>query len=262
MAHESTLKAYTTTVGLAVVCSVLVSGAAVGLRPRQEANQERYIRQSILVAAGLYDPAVAVEETFKQIETRIVDLDSGDYVAADELDPDGFDHIASADDPETSMAIEPDADVAGIRRRENRATVYLVGGDNVQQVILPVRGKGLWSTMIGFIAVDAKDFNTINGITFYDHAETPGLGGEIDNPNWQGGWKGKKVYADDGTLALRVLKGAVDGGSPEADYQVDGISGATLTINGVTGLVQYWFGGQDTFKSYLERLRKEKGLPL
>ena len=116
--------------------------------------------------------------------------------------------------------------------------------------------------MIGFIAIDAEDLNTVNGITFYDHGETPGLGGEIDNPNWQGGWKGKKVYAGDGSVALRVLKGAADSGSPKIDYEVDGISGATLTINGVSGLVQYWFGGQDTFKPYLTRLREEKGLPL
>ncbi len=262
MAHESTTKAYATTLGLALVCSVLVSSAAVGLRPRQEANQERYIRKSILMAAGLYDPKVAVEESFKQIETRIIDLDSGDYVSKDKVDPDGFDQIESASDTDLSVAVPADSDVAGIRRRENRSAVYLVnGGGEVKQYVLPVRGKGLWSTMIGFIAVDAKDLNTINGITFYDHGETPGLGGEIDNPIWQGHWKGKKVYGDDGTVALKVLKGAADSGSPNIDYEVDGISGATLTINGVTGLVQYWFGGA-AFKPYLDRLREEKGQPL
>jgi len=260
MAHESTTKAYATTVGLAVVCSVLVSSAAVGLRPRQEANRERYIRKSILVAAGLYDPNVPVAETFKQIETRIIDLDSGDYVSKDEVDPDRFDQIASADDTEASTPIEAADDVAGIRRRENHSAVYLVnGGGDVKQIVLPVRGKGLWSTMIGFMAVDAGDLNTINGITFYDHGETPGLGGEIDNPVWQGHWKGKKVYGGDGSVALKVLKGAADSGSPEIEYQVDGISGATLTINGVTGLVQYWFGGK-AFKPYLDRLREEKGV--
>ena len=260
MAHESTAKAYATTVGLAVVCSVLVSSAAVGLRPRQEANRERYIRKSILVAAGLYDPDVKVEEAFEQqIEIRFIDLDSGNYVPEDEVDFDPFDQISSADGPHATP-IEPKADWAGIRRREKYSEVYLVNGDgDVKQYVLPVRGKGLWSTMIGFMAIDADDLNTVNGITFYDHAETPGLGGEIDNPRWQGRWRGKKVYAGDGSVALKVAKGAADSGSPDIDYRVDGISGATLTINGVTGLVQYWFGG-DAFKSYLDRLREEKGL--
>jgi Na+-transporting NADH:ubiquinone oxidoreductase subunit C len=262
MAHESTTKAYATTVGLAVVCSVLVSSAAVGLRPRQEANQERYIRKSILVAAGLYDPNLPVAEVFKKIETRIIDLRTGEYVPTEEVDPSEFEQIASADDGDLSVAIAADSDVAGIRRRENYSAVYLVAnGQDVEQIVLPVRGKGLWSTMIGFIALDADDLNTINGITFYDHGETPGLGGEIDNPTWQGRWKGKKVYAADGAVALKVLKGAADSGSPDFDNQVDGISGATLTINGVTGLVQYWFG-DDAFKPYLDRLREEKGLPL
>ena len=262
MAHESTTKAYATTIGLAVVCSVLVSSAAVGLRPRQDANRERYIRKSILLAAGLYEPTVPVEKSFEQIETRIIDLRTGEYVPKEEVDPANFDQIASADDAELSVAVAADSDVAGIRRRENYSAVYLVNGSGkVEEVVLPVRGKGLWSTMIGFMALDAKDLNTVNGITFYDHGETPGLGGEIDNPIWQGHWKGKKVYGGDGTVALKVVKGAADSGSPDIDYRVDGISGATLTINGVTGLVQYWFGG-DAFKPYLDRLRKEKGLPL
>ena len=262
MAHESTTKAYLTTVGLAVVCSVLVSSAAVGLRPRQEANRERYIRKSILVAAGLYKPEVPVEESFKKIETRIIDLGTGDYVSEEEVNPSRFDQIASADDGDLSVAIAADSDVAGIRRRENYSAVYLVAnGRGVEQIVLPVRGKGLWSTMIGFIAVDAGDLNTVNGITFYDHGETPGLGGEIDNPAWQGRWQGKKIYGGDGSVALKVVKGAADPASTDIDHWVDGISGATLTINGVTGLVQYWFGG-DAFKPYLDRLREEKGLPL
>ena len=261
MAHESTTKAYATTVGLAVVCSVLVSSAAVGLRPRQEANQERYIRKSILVAAGLYNPDVPVAETFKQIETRVIDLDSdhGDYVPKSDVDPNQFDQIASADDS-NATPIKADDDDAGLRFREKHSKVYLVkgDGDDVQQIVLPVRGKGLWSTMIGFIALDADDLNTINGITFYDHGETPGLGGEIDNPAWQGRWKGKKIYGEDGKVALKVMKGAADSASETIEYQVDGISGATLTINGVTNLVQYWFG-MDAFRPYLDRLRKEKG---
>ena len=91
-------------------------------------------------------------------------------------------------------------DEAGIGRRARYAPVYLVfEEDALQQAILPVHGYGLWSTMYGYLSLES-DLNTVAGITFYDHAETPGLGGEIDNPRWQSRWVGKKIYGDDGTV--------------------------------------------------------------
>jgi Na+-transporting NADH:ubiquinone oxidoreductase subunit C len=250
MARESVSKTFIVAVVLAAVCSLLVAGAAIGLRPRQEANKIRDRKKNILIVAGLYDAKAPVEESFKQIEQHIVDLATGEYVAEDKLDPETFDQRAAAKDPELSVTIPPEKDLAGIRRREKYSLVYLVKKDGkLDQVILPIDGKGLWSTLYGFLAISG-DLNTVKGITFYEHGETPGLGGEIDNPAWKAKWTGKKIYDKDGSLQLHVAKGTAEQNNP---HQVDGISGATLTANGVTNLVQYWLG-DDGFKKLLKRL--------
>ncbi len=253
MARESVNKTFIVAIVLAAVCSLLVAGAAIGLRPMQEANKVRDRKKNILIVAGLYDAKASVEESFGQIEPRIVDLATGEYVAEDKFDPETFDQRAAAKDPELSVAIPSEKDLAGIGRREKYTLVYLVKKDDkLDQVILPVDGKGLWSTLYGFLALDG-DLNTVKGITFYEHAETPGLGGEIDNPTWKAKWAGKKVYDDKGGVQLVVVKGVADESSP---HQVDGLSGATLTANGVTNLVQYWLG-DDGFKKLLERLKSQ-----
>ncbi len=253
MARESVSKTFVVAIVLAAACSLLVAGAAIGLRPLQEANKVRDRKKNILIVAGLYDPRESVEESFQQIEPRIVDLATGEYAGEGQFDPETFDQRAAAKDPKLSVAIPPEKDLAGIGRREKYSLVYLVKKDNkLDQVILPVDGKGLWSTLYGFLALGG-DLNTVKGITFYEHAETPGLGGEIDNPTWKARWVGKKVYDDKGSVQLVVAKGAADENSP---HQVDGISGATLTANGVTYIVQYWLG-DDGFKKLLERLKTE-----
>ena len=256
MARESLIKTYVVALSLAVCCSLLVSGAAVGLRPLQEENKVRDRKKNILVVAGLYDEETEVAEAFRQIEVRIIDIESGEFVGEDQFDPESFDQRAAAKDPKLSVTIPVEKDLAGIGRRAKYAPVYLVKKDDkLDQVILPFEGKGLWSTMYGFLAL-GDDLNTVRGITFYEHAETPGLGGEIDNPQWKAKWTGKKLYDDQGTLKLEVVKGAAAQSGPGAEHQVDGISGATLTANGVSYSVAYWMG-DDGFKNLLERLRAE-----
>jgi Na+-transporting NADH:ubiquinone oxidoreductase subunit C len=252
MARESVSKTFVVAIVLAAVCSLLVSGAAIGLRPMQEANKIRDRKKNILMVAGLYEATAPVEEAFKQIEAHIVDLATGEYVSKDQqLDPETFDQRAAAKDPGLSVEIPPEKDLAGIGRREKYSLVYLVKKDGkLDQVILPIDGKGLWSTLYGFLALSG-DLNTVKGITFYEHAETPGLGGEVDNPTWKALWAGKKIYDQDGSVQLQVVKGAADPSSP---HQVDGLSGATLTANGVTNLVKYWLG-DDGFKKLLKRLQ-------
>ncbi len=253
MARESVSKTFVVAIVLAAACSLLVSGAAIGLRSMQEANKVRDRKKNILIVAGLYDAKAAVEKSFQQIEPRVVDLATGEYAAEDQFDPETFDQRAAAKDPNLSVTIPSEKDLAGIGRREKYSLVYLVKKDDkLDQVILPVDGKGLWSTLYGFLALDG-DLNTVKGITFYEHAETPGLGGEIDNPTWKAKWAGKKVYDDKGGVQLVVVKGVADESSP---HQVDGLSGATLTANGVTNLVQYWLG-DDGFKKLLERLKSQ-----
>ncbi len=257
MAHESLNRVFAVTVVLGAVCSLLIASAVVGLRDRQKANSVQDMKKNILIAAGLYDANVPIDEAFGAVQSRIVDLQTGDYVPREEIDPDTFDQRSAARDPDMSVSIEREKDVAGIGRREKYSFVYLIEKDEkLDQVILPVYGKGLWGTMYTFLALDA-DLETIAGITFYEHIETPGLGAEIDNPAWRASWVGKKLYRDDGTVGVRVVKGTVDASSPNAAYEVDGISGATLTVNGVTDLLKYWCG-EHGFRNYLKRL-KERG---
>src|SRR5690606_36265681 len=146
-------------------------------------------------------------------------------------------------------------DIAKISRRENFSVVYLVNDqDGLQKVILPIKGYGLWSTLYGFLALET-DANTVVGLVFYEHAETPGLGGEVDNPNWRAKWVGKEVYDNSGNVAISVLKGSVDESSARAKYLVDGLSGATLTARGVHNMLHFWLG-ENGYKSFLNNLKK------
>ena len=248
---ESLKSVLTVALGLCIVCSVIVSSAAVVLKPQQEANKARDLKRNILMAGGLYDPELTVEEQFESIEARLVDLDSGRFV---EGDVDAFDQRKASKDPSQSRALTGDEDPAKILRREDRAVVYLVNSEagDLNRIILPVRGYGLWSTLYGFVALEA-DANTIVGLGFYEHGETPGLGGEVDNPSWKQKWSGKLAYRD-GEVAIEVLKGAVNPASSDAAWQVDGLSGATLTTNGVENLVQYWLGNYG-FAPLLDNIR-------
>jgi Na+-transporting NADH:ubiquinone oxidoreductase subunit C len=235
-----------------VVCSILVSAAAVGLSDRQERNKLEEKKKNILQAAGLYEADVSIEAQFSKIKTRIVDLQSGEFTS--DFDVATFDSRAAARDPETSYRISPDLDLAAIKARSRYKDVYLVmDGDELQQLILPVHGKGLWSTMYGFISL-ANDFTTVNGFAFYEHGETPGLGGEIDNPGWKKQWQGKKIYDETGKTRIEVLKGTVDRDSQEAIYQADGLAGATLTARGVGNLLKYWMG-ENGYKPFINKLQ-------
>lgn len=238
---------------LCVVCSIVVSTAAVVLKPAQEVNKTRDLKRNILMAAGLYDAGLTIEEQFQRVDSRVVDISTGEY--ATDIDPEGFDQRAAAKDPATSVVLDSDADIASIVRQSRYAMVYLVNDEagDLSKVILPVHGYGLWSTLYGFVALES-DGNTISGLGFYEHKETPGLGGEVDNPRWKDLWKGKQVYRD-GAVAISVVKGSVDQGSDAANWQVDGLSGATLTSRGVSNLVQYWLGA-DGFEPYLRNLRE------
>ena len=238
---------------LCVVCSIVVSAAAVVLKPAQEVNKTRDLKRNILMAAGLYDAGLTIEEQFQRVDSRVVDISTGEY--ATDIDPEGFDQRAAAKDPATSVALASDADIANIIRQSRYAMVYLVNDEagDLSKVILPVHGYGLCSTLYGFVALES-DGNTIAGLGFYEHKETPGLGGEVDNPRWKDLWKGKQVYRD-GAVAISVVKGSVDQGSDAANWQVDGLSGATLTSRGVSNLVQYWLG-EDGFEPYLRNLRE------
>ncbi len=250
MARDSVWRTFLVAAVLCIVCSVLVSGAAVGLRPRQERNKALDRKKNILIAAGLYEPGADIEGLFAGVRSKLIDLATGKPVSPSEVDPASYDARQAARDPDQSVVIPPESDLAGIHRREKYAFVYLVEKQGqVEQYVLPIYGKGLWSTLYGFIAIDA-DANTIRGLTFYEHRETPGLGGEVDNPKWKELWPGKQLHDAQGQIQIEVLKGAVAPDSPAAIHQVDGISGATITCRGVSNLLRYWLG-PDAFGPYL-----------
>lgn len=240
-------------IGVSLVCSVLVSAAAIVLRPLQEANQAQFRQRIVLEVAGLYDPDAPVVEQFGDIETRLVDLATGEYV--DDMDPASFDAEAAANDPGLSVNIPREEDIAKIGRRAMYAPVYIVMEDGApQQYILPVRGKGLWSTLYGYLSVE-PDGITVSGLRFYEHAETPGLGDKIEKEPWLSQWPGKKLYDAQGNPQIEIVRGSVQPGSA-AIHQVDGLSGATLTANGVTYLVRYWIGSHG-FGPYLAKISSE-----
>lgn len=252
--NDSIKKTLTVAFALCIVCSVVVSTAAVVLRPTQQQNEEIDRMSNILQVADLLQPGIGIDEQFEDsVTARVVNLETGEY--AEDKDPVTYNQFEAASDPAQSRTLSGEQDLAGIGRQENYATVYLVGDpDDPEQIIVPVRGQGLWSLMSGYLALEG-DANTVAGLSFYDHGETPGLGGEIDNPDWKAQWEGKKIYPEDSMdPAIRVVKGNVGEQTPEAEYKVDGLSGATLTSNGVTNLMQFWLSDSG-FAEYLARFR-------
>ena len=253
MPNDSRSKTIAVATMLCLVCSVVVSAAAVGLKPRQEANKALDKKRNILQIAGMMREDASIDELFSEIEPRVVDLNSGEFV--DDVDPATYDQRKAAKDPASSKALDKKEDIASIRRRAELATVYLVReGETVKTIILPMHGYGLWSTMYGFMALEG-DAQTITGFGFYEQAETPGLGGEVDNPKWKAMWPGKKVYDANGEVAVEVIKGAVAESTPSPEHKVDGLAGATLTSRGVSNLLKYWLGEQG-FKPFLNKIRQ------
>jgi len=252
MPNDSTRKTLIVALALCLVCSILVSTAAVKLQPLQQRNQELDRKKIILEVAGLLKPGVSIDKLFKQVEPKVVDLSTGEYV--DTMDPNQYDQRQAAKDPEMGVKIPPDRDIAQIRRRSKYAVVYLVKEEGqTKLILLPVHGYGLWSTMYAYIALE-RDANTIFGLRFYEQGETAGLGAEIDNPRWRNNWTGKVVYGKAEKPQIRVIKGTVAPGDPEAKFKIDGLAGATLTANGVTNLIHYWLGPEG-FGTYLKKFR-------
>lgn len=251
--NDSIKKTIIVTVLLCIVCSVIVSAAAVLLRPAQVANKSLDFKRNILSAAGLLEPGKNIDAIFNErVVTRVVDLKTGKFT--DAVDPVSYDQRRASKDPSLSTNLSADEDIAKISRREDYSVVYLIQDENeqLQKIILPVKGYGLWSTLYGFLALEA-DANTVVGLVFYEHAETPGLGGEVDNPVWKAKWVGKEVY-DEGDVAISIIKGSVDPSSSNAVHQVDGLSGATLTSRGVHNLLHFWLG-DNGYKPFLTNLK-------
>ncbi|WGS84633.1 Na(+)-translocating NADH-quinone reductase subunit C [Methylomonas sp. UP202] len=252
LSNDSLEKTINVALALCLVCAVLVSMATVALRPLQSHNKALDMKKNILDVAGLLENDTNIDAAFKdRIEAKLVDLASGEYVDGD---VDEYDQRKAAKDPATNEVIPVEKDIASIRMKAKVAKVFLVkDAGKLQSIILPINGYGLWSTMYGFLALEA-DGQTVQSINLYDQGETPGLGGEVVNPNWRALWKGKKVYGDNGEVALTLVKGTVDTSRPDAVNKVDGLAGATLTSRGVSNLILYWMGPEG-FAPYLNKIK-------
>ncbi len=243
---------------LCVACAIMVSTSAVGLKDEQEANKVLDRKLNVLEAAGLIEPGEKLPpeqlaERFAKLEPILVDLATGNEIP--EADAEAFDQQRAKKDPARSKLAPPNR--SRVIRLPNRAMVYKVVGDSggVDTLVLPIEGYGLWGTLYGYLALDA-DTTTVIGLTFYDHKETPGLGGEVENPRWKNKWAGRKVYDAEWRPALTVLKGPA--GPADSDpYAVDGLSGATITSRGVTNMLDFWLG-PNGFGPYLESFRSER----
>lgn len=262
---DSIANTFLVSIVLCVVCSLLVSGAAVALKPLQIKNKQLDKQKNIIAAAGLSDEFEGLggdefEELFKsKVKSKMVDLATGDFLEDDPT----FDAMKAAKNPETQTAVEG-FDI-GLANRETKTQVYLIqdSSGKVEKVVLPVYGMGLWSTLYGFVALDA-DLETVAGLTYYQHAETPGLGGEVENPTWKSKWVGKKIWKDgvtvesatDDDLKIGVAKGAPT--TENAAYMVDGLSGATITSRGVDSMLKYWFSSNG-FGPFLQKLASQEG---
>lgn len=215
-----------------VILGSFLSVAASSLKEMQELNVENDSKKNILSCLGYKEDTEnpwspeEIQNIFNQNITAIV------------LDSDGN---KTQIDPKT---IDAETD-------ENNFPIYISEVDNqIKGYAIPISGKGLWSTLYGFFAID-PDGVTAKGITFYAHKETPGLGGEVDKAWFQNNFVGKRFINDQGKLVgIKVIKGKAD---PDSDYEVDGISGATITSK---GLESFLVDDLKKYESFLKNVRE------
>ena len=227
MPVDSIIKTVIVATILCFVCSMVVSFAAVNLKEIQDVNKTLDKQKNILQVAGVYYDGMDVQKTFSSFQPAVVDLNTGKFT--DKFDPLSFDDKKAAQDPLLSISLKDDG--------------------TLDKVILPIHGYGLWSTLYGFIALE-KNCNDIFGLQFYQHAETPGLGAEVDNPKWKAQWNGKKLNNDKGDLMIQITKVKKD-----PNHDIDALAGATLTSNGVDNLVKFWMG-EAGFKKFLNNFKE------
>jgi len=231
-------------IGVCVVISAALALTADQLKPTQDAAAEFDRRKNVMIAAGLVqadDPRQRpeLEKLYEErIDEVVVDTAEGQVAAGKTLAD-----VAAMKDPADKLRY--------------RVIAISKGADGKpESYVLPISGKGLWSTLYGYLALEG-DLVHVRGITFYKHGETPGLGGEVENPMWTGQWKGKSILDEQKKLvSITVKKGKVDNSIPaEKAHKVDGLSGSTITSNGVTT-----FTKRDllAFDKYLTSLRNKK----
>ena len=208
---------------------LLLALAASALRERQQFNEEVNVKRNILMAVGVLDRD-------REMELDEIDAMYQESVQSFAVDPEGTIVEGVSGESLDLEVVLQDPDTS-----QHRYPVFVAtdaGGSTVYAI--PVFGKGLWSTLYGYLALEA-DLETVRGMTFYAHGETPGLGAEIEQAWFQDNFVGKKIYDAGALRTIRVVKGTVENriqDPGERDYYVDGISGATITGRGVSNLLE------------------------
>ena len=245
MGNDTVKKILIVSFSLCIFCSVLVSGAAIFLKEKQNQNKVMDVKRNLLIASGVIDSSVSdqseILKAYESVTELAVDLETGKVLG--DVDVESIDTRKLAKTPGQNITLPSNADIAKIKTISKVSKVYLVKNRNnlVEKIVLPVHGKGLWSTLYGFLAL-APDTVTVKGLGFYEHGETPGLGGEIDNPRWKKLWLNKVALDENHQPQMLVVKGQVDHSQPANANKIDGLSGATITSNGVQALVNFWIG--------------------
>jgi Na+-transporting NADH:ubiquinone oxidoreductase subunit C len=211
----------------------VISITAVGLKSKQEINVDVDRKKKILSAVGLAEEISAIEA-----QTAILQF-YDDNIQSIVIDGSG-----NVEQGKRAEDLTP-------KQAEDTLTAYLrIQNNKVKALAIPVEGKGLWSTLYGYLALES-DLNTVRGITFYKHGETPGLGGEIEKEWFTSNFIGKKIFNSNGQLAsITLIKGKVDeliNDAEQKSHSVDGISGATITSRGVTALLKKWLEEYEPF---------------
>lgn len=250
--NDSISKTLIVVISLCLICAVIVSTAAVQLRPQQTANKLLDSQKNVLAVVGLLSGSNINELYSTHISERFVDLDSGELVEK----PKDYDYRKAMKDPAKSERLAAEDDMASIKSRANIAPVYFAYDKGIESgelsaIVLPIHGYGLWSTMHAFLALGA-DGTTIKGLNYYEQGETAGLGGEVQNPKWAAQFNGKKLLDASGKPAIKVVKPG--NASADSAFEVDGLSGATLTSNGVQYTFDFWAGAKG-FAPFLAKVR-------
>lgn len=258
--RESLSHTFAMAIGVALACSLLVSGAVQYFRPMQLAYAA-LDRNRVIVQAGGLLPANEsssdreIASAFRNIDARLVDLRTGEFSTV--ADPLVYNQIEAALDETSSSPIPEEFDLAKLGRRAHFAPVYIRReNDRPVRVVLPIYGQGMWSMISGYLAL-GSDLNTIETLHIFEHGETPGIGDRIEDPEWLGKWSGKRVFDQQGLPRIGLADGIVDPTSPEAIHAVDAISGATVTADAVSRMVRFWMG-PDGFGPFLSKLREQQ----
>lgn len=207
--------------GLCLIGSLLLAGTAAGLKSRQDAEAELDRKRNVLRAfqVPLADPA-----TGKAIGRAEVERVYAAHVREAVLDP-----ARAALEEDRALR---DVPAAALARRERLPLYRWEEDGRITRIAIPVSGKGLWSTIYGFMALDATA-GKILGVSFYRHGETPGLGAEIEQDWFTGGFRDRTLVENGEVRRIEVARGKAPAGDTPGRIVVDGISGATLTGNGV-----------------------------